>query len=67
MFLLQWDDELFPRDDGLGLFDLLGSRRKTLHANPGGDLEIPRTEIGQAFQFLGQHLRPDSAIPATGR
>jgi hypothetical protein len=35
LFLLQWDDELFSRDDGLALFDLLGSRRKTLHASPG--------------------------------
>jgi dienelactone hydrolase len=36
LFLLQWDDELFPRQDGLALYDLLGSPEKTLHANLAG-------------------------------
>lgn len=58
LFLMQWDDELFPRDDGLALFDLLGARSKTLHANPGGHLQIPPAEIQQAVQFLRQHLTP---------
>jgi fermentation-respiration switch protein FrsA (DUF1100 family) len=64
LFLLQWDDELFPRDDGFTLFDLLGSRQKTLHANPGGHIQIPRAEISQAVQFLGQHLAADNPAPA---
>lgn len=64
LFLLQWDDELFPREDGLALFDLLGSRRKTLHANPGGHLQIPPAEISQAAQFLRQHLAPAGASAA---
>jgi hypothetical protein len=63
LFLLQWDDELFPRDDGLALFGVLGSRQKTLHANPGGHLEIPRTEVTQAVRFLRQHLTPDTPAP----
>jgi dienelactone hydrolase len=67
LFLLQWDDELFPRDDGLALFDLLGSRPKTLHANPGGHLQIPPAEVSQAIQFLRQHLAPDTPAPATRR
>ncbi len=58
------DDELFPRDDGLTLFDLLGSPDKTLHAHPGGHLGIPRTEFGQAVQFLRRHLGSGNSDPA---
>jgi dienelactone hydrolase len=64
LFLLQWDDQLFPRGDGFTLFDLLGSRQKTLHANPGGHIHIPRAEVSQAVQFLRQHLGPDNPGPA---
>jgi dienelactone hydrolase len=56
LFLQQRDDRLFPRDDSLALFGLLGSRDKTLHENPGGHLGIPRTEFGHAAQFLRRHL-----------
>jgi dienelactone hydrolase len=45
LFLQQWDYELFPRDDCLALFDLLASEDKTLHANPGGHLGVPRAEL----------------------
>jgi hypothetical protein len=64
LFLLQWDDELFPRDDGLALFGLLGSRPKTLHANSGGHLQVPPAEVSQAVQFLRRHLAPDTPAPA---
>jgi dienelactone hydrolase len=67
LFLLQWDDELFPRDDGLALFGLLGSRAKTLHANPGGHLQIPPAEVTQAVQFLRHHLAPNAPGSATSR
>jgi pimeloyl-ACP methyl ester carboxylesterase len=66
LFLQQWDDELFPRDDGLTLFDLLGSPDKTLHAHPGGHLGIPRTEFGQAVQFLRRHLGSGNSDPSGG-
>lgn len=66
LFLQQWDDELFPRDDGLALFDLLGSADKTLHAHPGGHLGIPRTEFGQAVQFLRRHLGSGDSDPSGG-
>jgi dienelactone hydrolase len=58
LFLMQWDDELFPRDDGLALFDLLGSPHKTLHASPGSHLEIPPAELKSGIRFLGRHLGP---------
>jgi dienelactone hydrolase len=57
LFLVQWDDELYRRDDGLRLFDLLGSSDKTLHANPGRHLEFPPAELAEAARFLDQHLR----------
>lgn len=66
LFLLQWDDRLFPREDGLALFDLLGTRSKTLHVNPGGHLRLPPSEIRQAVRFLRGHLCPGAARPAAG-
>jgi dienelactone hydrolase len=56
LFLVQWDDELYPRSDGFALFDLLASEQKTLHANPGGHLDVPRGEFAAAMNFLAQHL-----------
>src|ERR1700733_8622463 len=56
LYLLQWDDELFPREDGLTLFDLLGTRNKTMHANPGGHLRLPRAEIDGMLEFLRDRL-----------
>ncbi len=56
LFLLQWDDELYPRADGLALFDLLASPHKMLHANPGGHLDIPAAEISGALRFVAGQL-----------
>jgi dienelactone hydrolase len=61
LFLLQWDDELYPRDGGLTLFDLLASARKTLHANPGRHLDLPAAEITAALEFVARQLRGGSA------
>jgi dienelactone hydrolase len=58
LFLLQWDDELYPRDGGLRLFDMLGSADKTLHASPGRHLEFPPAELAEAARFLGRQLTP---------
>ena len=35
-FILQWDDEIVPRESGLALFDAIDWAEKTLHASPGG-------------------------------
>jgi hypothetical protein len=40
----------------LALFDLLASEDKTLHANPGGHLRVPRAELGGAAHFLRRRL-----------
>lgn len=67
LYLLQWDDELFPRADGLALFDLLATEHKTLHANPGGHIEIPPAEVKAAIEFLGGHLGGRNRFRADGR
>lgn len=61
LFMLQWDDELYPRDGALTLFGLLGSADKTLHARPGGHMEFPPAELAEGARFLAGHLMP--AVP----
>lgn len=55
-FLLQWDDELVPRESALALFGALGSADKTLHANPGRHTDVPAFEIDSAERFFLRHL-----------
>jgi dienelactone hydrolase len=55
-FLLQWDDDLVPRHQGLALFDALASAEKTLHANPGRHGEIPGFETDSSLRFFARHL-----------
>jgi pimeloyl-ACP methyl ester carboxylesterase len=57
-FLLQWDDELIPREDGLALFGAFGSAEKTLHANPGRHHDVPLFELDSSARFLTRHLCP---------
>ncbi|GAA0522576.1 hypothetical protein Ade02nite_81980 [Paractinoplanes deccanensis] len=57
-FVLQWDDEHIPREEGLALFDAFASAEKTLHANAGAHKEVPRFEADSAVRFFGRHLRP---------
>jgi pimeloyl-ACP methyl ester carboxylesterase len=56
-FLLQWDDELVRRDEGLALFDAFASTEKTLHANPGRHAEIPEFELDSSERFFARHLK----------
>jgi dienelactone hydrolase len=55
-FHLQWDDEIVPRASGLALFDAIGSREKTLHANPGRHGEVPPFEVDSSERFFLRHL-----------
>jgi pimeloyl-ACP methyl ester carboxylesterase len=55
-FHLQWDDELVPRDEGLALFDAIGSTEKTLHANPGTHGQVPMFEVDSSMRFFARHL-----------
>jgi fermentation-respiration switch protein FrsA (DUF1100 family) len=61
-FLLQWDDELVPCDSGLALFDAIGSAEKTLHANPGGHMDVPMFEVDSSERFFARHLTA-AAVP----
>lgn len=61
-FLLQWDDELVPRDSGLALFDAFASREKTLHANPGRHAGVPAFELESSEHFFS---RPNGPAGAT--
>ena len=56
-FLLQWDDEIVPRDTCLRLFDKLGTAKKTLHANPGLHQAVPKFEIASSVDYLDQILQ----------
>jgi pimeloyl-ACP methyl ester carboxylesterase len=55
-FVLQWDDELVERESGLALFNAFGSTEKTLHANVGGHVNVPRFEVDSAARFFTRHL-----------
>lgn len=61
-FLMQWDDELVPRESALTLFDALGSREKTLHANPGGHIAVPGFEMADWERFFSRHLGADDPL-----
>ena len=65
-FLLQWDDELVPRDSGLALFDAFASREKTLHANPGRHMGVPAFELESSERFLTRHLLDSGAHAGEG-
>lgn len=56
-FLVQWDDELVPRDACLALFDSLASKRKTLHANPGPHSGVPYVELVSSSEYVDRYLR----------
>jgi hypothetical protein len=55
--LLQWDDERNDRQMALDLFDTLGSKEKTLHANMGGHTGVPAFEGDAGNQFFARHLK----------
>ncbi|MFF9478765.1 alpha/beta hydrolase [Streptomyces sp. NPDC014733] len=63
-FALQWDDERVPREAGLALFDAFASQEKTLHANAGKHLEMPRFEADSAVRFFARHLGGAAVSPA---
>lgn len=58
LFHIQWDDELFPRDGQLALFDVLASPDKQLIAYPGAHHETRPTAISAWRDFISDHLAP---------
>jgi dienelactone hydrolase len=57
LVLLQWDDEGNDRQLALDLFDALGAKEKTLHANMGGHTGVPQFEAEAGSRFFARHLR----------
>ena len=57
LFLMQLEDELFPRDGYLAVFDALASDDKRIHANPGLHPEVPAEEISASFRFVDERVR----------
>jgi len=55
-FVLQWDDEIVPRESALALFDAIGSAEKSLHANPGPHMDVPAFETDSSERFFARHL-----------
>jgi len=55
-YLVQWDDERVPREHSLAVFDALASGEKTLHANPGKHVDLPRFETDSSLLFFARHL-----------
>jgi dienelactone hydrolase len=58
LFHMQWDDEVFPRDGQLALFDLLGSRDKELTGYAGPHGETKPAAVIRWRDFIAQHLAP---------
>ena len=56
LFLVQWDDTLFPRQKVFSLFDAIGTSDKRLHANPGAHSAVPAEEFLATIRFLADHL-----------
>ncbi|MGO9558499.1 MAG: dienelactone hydrolase family protein [Acidimicrobiales bacterium] len=56
LFLVQWSDEIFPRQGAFELFDSLASSDKSLHANPGTHGEVPNQEFAASARYLARRL-----------
>jgi dienelactone hydrolase len=56
LFLVQWHDELFPRERAFALFEALGSTDKRMHVSPGMHAEVPAEEFEASARLLGSHL-----------
>jgi hypothetical protein len=56
LFHIQWDDEIFPRDGQLALFDAFGSKEKVLVGFPGRHGETRDVAIALWRDFVCRHL-----------
>ena len=56
LFVVQWHDELFPRDRAFALFEALGSTDKRMHVSPGAHAEVPAEEFEASARLLASHL-----------
>ncbi len=59
LFLVQWDDAMFPHDVAIALWEALGSGDKRLVAHPGGHGDLPADAFEISTRFLVHHLTAD--------
>lgn len=59
LFLVQWDDMLFPTETAFALFDSIGCADKRLHAAPGPHGAVPEEELAASEAFLARYLAPE--------
>lgn len=64
LFLCQRHDGGHPIENAVELFDLFGSRDKTMHVNPGGHVGIPAFERAASLTFFARHFAP--WVPISG-
>ena len=62
--MCQSDDEIAPREGALALYDAFASIEKSMHANPGGHLDVPPFERDQWAKFCLRHLGPVALLGA---
>ncbi len=55
-FLVQWDDEIVPKDKAFELFGMLGSERKTMVVNPGKHSDVPIPDFEGSVEYLDRYL-----------
>lgn len=55
-FLVQLDDEVVPYDGAIELFGMLGSKKKTMHVNPGLHSDVPVFEVTGSVEYLDKQL-----------
>lgn len=56
LFLVQWDDAMFPHEVAVELWEALGSSDKRLVAHPGGHGDLPQDAFETSARFLARHL-----------
>ncbi len=60
LFLVQWDDQIFPRQSSFELFDAFGLEDKRLYAHPGRHGELPEEAFALSEAFLSLRLAPET-------
>lgn len=63
LFLVQWDDPMFPHDVAIALWEAFGSRDKRLVAHPGGHGDLPPDAFEISASFLARHLTGEGERP----
>jgi dienelactone hydrolase len=64
LFLVQWEDAMFPHKVAVELWEALGSKDKQLLANPGGHGDLPPGAFEASARFLAHHLAEGARPPA---